>query len=70
MGTRPATQAHAPTGNQTLLPLVHNPRSIHSATPPESIILLRELPYIVFYITLGLGKEGEKLLNSFEFFKG
>ena len=37
---------------------------------PERIILIRGLPYIVFYITLGLGKEGEKLLNSSEFFKG
>ena len=43
LGTWPATQACALTGNQTSDPLVHSPRSVHWATPARAVYLCEYL---------------------------
>ena len=41
LGTWPATQAHALTGNRTSDPLIQSPHSIHWATPARGTFLMR-----------------------------
>ena len=46
LGTWPATQACAPTGNRTANPLVCSPHSIHRAMPARAEILFTRYTYL------------------------
>ena len=55
LGTWPATQACALTGNWTGDPLVHNPRSIHWATPASAMFSFSWETALLFSIPTALG---------------